>query len=113
VADATSGEATPRASGKELKEEGLGEATEPVAGGDAGVEQKGIAGQPEMADAPGAGVFRQEIEHDGMEMEVVMAIDVVERESRPVEAFELRGQFAAKGIAERRIEEDPEARGGG
>jgi hypothetical protein len=96
VADAALGEAPPRAAGKELKEEGKGEAMEPAAGGDAGVEQKGIASQPEMADAPGDGMFRQEIEHDGMEMEVVMAIDVVERESGPVETFELRGEFAAK-----------------
>src|ERR1039457_7232540 len=73
-----------------MEDRGMQCAIGKVAGGQAQVQTKRIPGQTQVLDSQLAGVGHQDVKHGGMQMEVQMAIDVVEGQAGGAELLKLR-----------------------
>jgi hypothetical protein len=82
-----------RASRKNAEYDGVADSVEPATTGEADVEEKWIARQAHLVDAPRASVFAENFEDGGMKMEMEMAIDMIERKAGGFETIELGGDF--------------------
>src|SRR5688572_6504007 len=71
-------------------------AVEPVSRRKAGVEPEWVLRQPKMGDAPLRRMLHQDIEHGRMQMEMEVAVDVIELESGRAELFKLGRNFIAQ-----------------
>ena len=69
-------------------------AVKPLAAGQARVEPKGVARQTQPPDAERGGIVHQDAEHHRMQVQMQMAVDVIQRQAGGVEPFKLRVDFA-------------------
>ena len=74
---------------------------------------KTIAGEPHLADAELFRVIHQDAEHGWMQMQMQVAVDMVERQAGGAEFFKLRVNFGAQLFAQAALEKIAEAGGDG
>ena len=60
------------------------------------VEPEGIVSEPDVRDAPFLRVFHQQTKHGWMQVNMQVAIDVIQREAGCVKALELSGDLATQ-----------------
>src|SRR6266498_2926156 len=78
------------------KQGGVAQPPGEPAAGQSQVQPAAVAGQPQAPDAPGPGVFQQDLQDNRVEVKVQVAVDVVELETRGAKSLELRGDFVAE-----------------
>jgi len=100
-------------------DDGVQGAISPVPRGEFGVQPEWVPSEPEVADVPFGGVLHEDLEDDRMEMEVQVAVDVIEWETSGAEflelgaylRFQLCPQFARREVtkadADRVVAESP------
>src|SRR5262245_34154781 len=73
---------------------------QPAASGEERVHPKRLASQAHVADAEFVCVLYQQLEHGRMQMQVQVAIDVIEQQARGVKSLELRMDFGTQLLAQ-------------
>src|SRR5689334_16615623 len=77
----------------------------PMAGRQPGIEPEGIKGQPEAFDSKLFGILHQNRKDCRVQMQMQMAIDMIERELRSAKFFELRVNLGPQLLAQAPPEE--------
>jgi hypothetical protein len=85
-------------------------AIEKVAGNELQIQPEGIKGQTQSLDSEFGCVFHQNPEYGWVEMEVQVAVDMVEWQAGLTEFVKLGVDFVAQLVAQAGIEEIPKAR---
>jgi hypothetical protein len=96
-----------------VKDEGVKEAIGEAAGVQPQVEPEGIKGQSKALESELTSVLHQKIENGGMQMQVQVAIDMVQRQTGGAELFKLGVNFRAQLLAEALLEKIAKRRAGG
>lgn len=109
VPDAPPGEGGPGARGERMKDGGVEDARGEMAGGQAQVQPERIEGQAQALEAELARISHQEAEHGRMQVQVQMAVDVVEGQTGGVELLKLGVNFPSQWLAQTALEEIAEA----
>ena len=99
--------------GKPFVNQRVRDAVEPASARHAPAARKTVAGEPHPADAEFLRVFHQNAENGWMQMQMQMAVDVVERQAGGAEFFKLRVDFGPELFAQAALEKITEAGGDG
>ena len=79
--------------GKLMENDGMGDSVKPTPARDPRVEPKTICAKPHLAYLPFASIPKKDVENRGMEMEMEMAVNVIERQAGGAKFFELSRDF--------------------
>src|ERR1043166_5472929 len=104
VADAAAAEDGPGAGGQAGIDGGVKGAIAPMARGEAQVQEQRIERQTQSLDAELDGILHEEAEDGGVQVEVQMAVDMVERQAGVAEFPELSVDFGAQLFAQGALE---------
>src|SRR5258706_3809378 len=96
MADAEPAECRARARGEQVMNGGVQDTIGPVARGKAKVQPKGIESQAQPFDAESGGICNQDSEHSRVQVQVQMAVDVIERQAGGAELLKLSVDFLSQ-----------------
>lgn len=89
-----------RAAREAIVDKGVGNLVRKMAAGHPAAPGEAIAGEPEMVNAESFGILHEDLENDRMQMQVQVAVDVVERQAGGMKFDELRVDFGLEGFAQ-------------
>lgn len=94
-----------RAGGQAVINDCVRNLVEQMAAGHPPAASEAIARKSKMANAECFGIFHQDVEDDGVQMQVQMAVYVIERQARGMKFFKLSVDFGSELIAQAALEE--------